>query len=265
MELNAQAIGIIGVVVSGAVGILKQFMFPRNYALLACAVLSLTLEMFYVWSQGTFTREGAWSLLAGFFAIYGVAVGTYETVKATGMMDGQTDAGRSRLGALAMLVAMGVIVSMAMAAGACGKRYVEGTKPSAALAYEMEEGLKVLVDAQAQVIAAVDADPSFKPTADRFLNPVRDILKLSKEQIIPRLKQFDAALAAADLVRQGELRGELGPLFEDFNRIVGQAFGVTLPDHVVASANSLVRSYGDLKKVIQDLIKDLRTDLAIAQ
>jgi hypothetical protein len=267
MELSAEAIGIIGVVVAGAVQGLKQFAFPKNYALLACAVLALGAELFYVWSQGTFSRQGAWSLLAGFFAIYSVAVATYETIKTSGgAMVGTGDGGSSGGPNLRTLMAFALIPALAAGSLACGgNRYVKGTSVSSAIAYEFESGLTPLVDAQAQVIAAVDANPSFKPQADKFLNPVRDLLKFSKAEVVPRLKQLDTAIKIGDLARQGQLRGEIGPLIEDVNKLVNQAFGAALPDHVVASSNSLVRSFKSLEQSIRDVVTQVRKDLQVAQ
>jgi hypothetical protein len=126
-------------------------------------------------------------------------------------------------------LATALAMCMLMSLSACGTRYVPGTSPQQAIAYELNEGLSFLLKAQTTVIAAVDANPAIKPTADQFLNPVRTAFELARDQVIPKLEQYDAAVKLGNQVAKVQLSTDLKPLLTEFQRLLGTAFRVQLP------------------------------------
>jgi hypothetical protein len=259
--------GVVAVVVQGV----KAAGWPRNHALWATGIASVLAVLFYTWSKGSFSREGAWDLLIAMAGVYTAAVAAYETVKttATGVSNmGGPDLNTSR--SFLILVALTSVLGLS----ACGKRYVPGTTPQQAIAYELNEGLKPLVDTQAAVIAAVDAvclprdqprDPAqcaaLKPNADKFLNSVYQLLTFVRDEVSPRLTQLDAAMKAVDAVRQGQLRAELVPLIEKASQLAASAFKVTIPDKLVSASTAAIATFTQLRDAVMNVIRSVREDV----
>ena len=137
-------------------------------------------------------------------------------------------------------VAHTLALSLMLAASACGKRYIEGTTPQQAMAYELNEGLTHLRSAQDAVIAAVDKNPEIKPTADKFLDPVYKALLLARDRIVPALEAYDAAVKIGDEARKLALASDLKTPNDQFNTLAGQAFGVSRPPEVTTSISGFV-------------------------
>jgi hypothetical protein len=272
--LTPEAMLVVGGVVTMLMQGIKQVGLTPGATRAATASASVLSVLLYTWAKGTFSREESWDLLVGVVSVYTAALAAYETVvkpavaAATGTGEG-FNGGRAGM----LLLLAGTLLF----APACGKRYAPGTTPSQAMAYELDEGIKPLRATQANVIAAVDAAclpvgkpakpqecAQLKPVADVFLKHVDTLFALVEKEVSPRLKQLEAAIQAVDAARQGELRVELIPLFEKLNAISGQAFGVSLPDSLVAKATTLagksIATFVQLRDAVRDLIDKIRAD-----
>ena len=141
---------------------------------------------------------------------------------------------RSRVFALTLLVLL-------IGAAACGKRYVDGTTPQQAVAYEVDQTLKLMKGAQETVIAAVDAKPELKPAADKFLDPV---YKLAKEvqdgRLVSTLQAWDAADKLQDEAKKVQIETDLKPLLEQFYTLVNEAIRAPLPGELTNAVTDFV-------------------------
>jgi hypothetical protein len=147
---------------------------------------------------------------------------------------------------LACVLGAGAIVMPA-----CGNRYKAGTPIQNKLAYEMDEALIKIKEAQTKVIAAVDSGATPPAVANRFLDPIRDVTTLAKDRAIPVLEAYDAAVRAGDLVKQDALHVQLQPLMQEFYAKLAQAFKAPLPDNVIGSLAGLLTQ-------IQETIRTVR-------
>lgn len=140
---------------------------------------------------------------------------------------------------LAALFVLAVLLGSTVPA--CAKRYVTGTTPQQAIAYEVREAVSLLRNAQKEVIAAVDANPSWKPQADKFLNPVRDVFKEVQDgRLLPLLESYDAASQLGDEVKKLQLSSELQPLLTKFYTLTAAAIGAPLPGELTTSISGFV-------------------------
>lgn len=158
------------------------------------------------------------------------------------------------LKALLVLLAVGASIATVPA---CGKRYAPGTPTQNKLAYELEQGLGIVLETQTKLIAAVDSGVTTKALADRFLVPARDLADLAKNRIIPSLKAYDAAVTAGDLNAQKLLTAELTPMVRQFNQLAQTAFGASLPDNVVGSLGKLLQQ---LQQTIRTVLQEFTPD-----
>lgn len=158
------------------------------------------------------------------------------------------------LKALSIMLALGLSIPCL---SACGKRYAPGTPTQNKLAYELEQGLGIVLDTQTKLIAAVDSGVTTRAIADRFLVPARDLADLAKNRIIPSLKAYDAAVTAGDLNAQKLLTAELTPLVRQFNQLSQTAFGASLPENVVGSLSKLLLQ---LQQTIRTVLQEFTPD-----
>lgn len=157
-----------------------------------------------------------------------------------------------RMHSMSARAAVAAVMVLALAIGCAGKRYVDGTTPQQAAAYELDQAMTHVRAAQVSVIAAVDDDPSLKPSADKFLNPVRDLFKFTGEQLVPKLEAYDAAVKMADDVKRLSLETEIRPLLQKFERDVLAAFGVSLPTTLSERVSTFVDTVRDAVRVLKD-------------
>lgn len=276
---------ISGIILATGVGVqaIKRFLGNRApfasvptwvYSVLLAAVLTALSKYF-----GYLTTAGTWlEVLMQSVMTAGATSGFVSWLQHLDTPIEESEPAKNAAAAARRAALLFLVVSLAFGVAACGKRYVPGTTPQQAIAYELNEGLKPLVDTQAIVIAAVDAvclpkeqpkDPArcaaLKPNADKFLNPVYELLQFVKKEVSPRLEQFDAAMKTIDTVRQGELRAELVPLIEKVGVLSAQAFGTALPDGLVAKVTTLagktITTFKELRDAITDVIRSVREDV----
>lgn len=134
-----------------------------------------------------------------------------------------------------------IITLAVLTAPACAARYKPGTTPPQAIAYEVKEAVSLLRNAQKNVIAAVDAHPDWKPQADKFLNPVRDVFKEVQDgRLLPLLESYDAVAKLGDDIKKVQLETELRPLLTRFYTLVSTALGAQLPGELASNISNFV-------------------------
>lgn len=159
---------------------------------------------------------------------------------------------------LAALFVLAVLLGTTVPA--CAKRYVTGTTPQQAVAYEVREAVTLLRNAQTNVIAAVDAHPDWKPQADKFLNPVRDVFKEVQDgRLLPLLESYDAAVKIGDDIKKVQLETDLRPVLTRFYTLVSTALGAQLPGQVTSSISDFVVKVQETLAMLRTQFQYLRT------
>ena len=150
-----------------------------------------------------------------------------------------------RMNPTGLMVALLLVPSLTMAA--CGTRYVPGTPTQTKFAYELKQSLEKLEEVQVKVIAGVDGASITPAAAKPFLDATRKTAQFSRDQLIPKLDAYDAATKLADRARADALSIEIRPLVAEFNVLLGQAFGVQLPNQF---ANELSKVAEEVRKLL---------------